>query len=266
MNVRLRSTLAGLGASGLVLSGIVAASAAPASAAPSGSYACGGGDIPGGTYSSISVTGWCTVPDGANLVILRDLTIAPGAAFDAQTHSTVEIGGNVFAKPGSMFGLGCTEAHPCNDGQPGTQTDTVNGNVILDRVFDAAINGSSIGGNLVSNGGGAGLLDPEAQFVPFSVKDDVIKGNVNINGLDTVWFGIIRTQIGGNVLLNDVHLSDNDGNEIVANEIGGNLVCHDMSPSPQLGDAVEGAPPGYGPNQVGGQTVGQCAALSSSNA
>ncbi len=91
-------------------------------------------------------------------------------------------------------------------------------------------------------GGGAGLLGPEAEFVPFSVKDDTIHGNVTINGLTTVWFGIIRSTVDHNVVL-----------EVPT------VTTHGMSPAPQLGDAVEGAPPGYGPNAVGAQRVGQCA-------
>lgn len=256
-----RSALAALSVCGLALTGVVAIGGPPATAAPAGSYTCAGGDIPGGTYTSLAVTGACTVPDGANLTVLHNLTVAPGAAFDAQTHSQVTIGGDVVAGRGSLFGLGCTEAHPCNDGNPGTQHDVVKGNVVLDHVFDAAINGDVIGGNVVSSGGGAGLLDPETDFVPFSVKDNVIKGNVIVSGLTTVWFGVIRSQIGGNVVLSNIRLSDPDGNEVVANTIVGNLVCHGVSPAPQLGDAVGGAPPGYGPSTVDGQRVGQCAAL-----
>lgn len=263
--MRLKCVLAGACAS-VVVAGLVAATAV---AAPHGAYTCTGGDLSGPTYSNVFVTGQCTVPNGANVVIRGNLMIAPGATFDAQTHSTVDIRGNVIAGHGSQFGLGCTAAHPCDGDQTeedGFSTnDSVGGNVILNGVYDAAINGDVIHGNLVSNGGGAGLLDPEKQFVPFSVKDDEIKGNVIVNGLQTVWFGIIRTKVGGNVVLNGIQLSDPDGNEIVADTIGGNLVCHGMNPAPQLGDAINdpNVPPGYGPSQIGGNAVGQCAALPS---
>ncbi len=258
--MRLRSVLAGICACVLIAGGLVAGTAA---AARGGAYTCAGGEIPAGTYGNVLVTGYCTVPNdpSANVVISGNLIIAPGAAFDAQFHSTVEIDGNVLAGKGSLFGLGCTEAHPCNDGTPGTQTDVVKGTIFLNQVFDAAINGDKIYGSLISIGGGAGLLDPETDFVPFSIKDDEIKGNVIVLGLETVWFGIIRTQVGGNVLLNNINLSDPDGNEIVADQIGGNLVCHGMSPAPQGGDAVEGAPPDYGTILLGGHAIGQCAAL-----
>ncbi len=243
---------------------LTAIGAVSASAAPSSALTCSGGPITTNTYSSITVTGACYVPDGANVTVLHNLTILAGASFDAQTNSAVTIYGNVVAGPGSQFGLGCTEAHPCEGSQPesGSTNDFVAGNVILNEVYNAAINGDHIGRNLISTGGGARTTADG--FVPFSVKDDTIDGNVVVSGLQTVWFGIIRSTIGGNVVLtNNVESGDPDANEVVANTIGRNLICHGNSPTPQLGDAVEGAPPGYGPNTVGGHAIGQCAELSS---
>lgn len=249
-----------VGAGVLALAGASSANAAKGSSGAA-NLSCSGGTIDSGTYKNVTVTGACTVVDGAEVTILGNLVVGAGAMFDAQTHSTVTIMKNVSAGPGSLFGLGCTEAHPCNDGQAGTQTDRVYGNVSLDQVFDAAINGVWIGGNLTSVGGGAGLLDPETQFVPFSVKDDVVEGNISVTGLTTVWFGVIRAQVGKNLIVKDVTLSDPDGNEIVANTIGGNLVCLGNTPTAQLGDAVEDGPPGYGPNTVGKKAIGECASL-----
>ncbi len=241
------------GAVALLLSGTAVASAR--GGAPT---ICSGGDIASGTYAGLTVTGVCTVPAGADVTINGNLTVAPGAVFDAQTDSHVAINGNVNAGPGSMFALGCTFAHPCDDGNPpsgGMTHDTVSGNVTLHQVFNAAINGDTIGGNLTSTGGGAGLLDPETDFVPFSIKDDVIGGNITVTNLTTVWFGIIRTQVGKNVTLHNINLSDPDGNEIVTDVIAGNLNCRRNSPAPQVGDS-EGAP-----NLVGKHAIGQCAGL-----
>lgn len=258
MKVRRSLTLAGLA---VLASGGFAAAAQSAQAAPGGgSYTCNG-ELTGPTYSNVVVTGSCTVPDGADVTVLHNITVGAGAMFDASTHSTLTVHGNVSGGPGSFVALGCTEAHPCDDEVPGNiGDDVVDGNVTLDHVYDAAINGVTIGGNLTSVGGGAGLA--EDQFIPFSVKDDTIGGNVSVSGLRTTWFGVIRSQIGGNVTLTDIVLADPDGNEIVANDIGRNLVCHGLSPAPQLGDAVEGAPEGYGPNTIGGKAVGQCAEIS----
>jgi hypothetical protein len=243
------------GAAILAVSGLSTA----ANAATTGSITCSG-ELASGTYSNVSVTDSCMVPDGAAVTVMHNITVAPGAMFNASTHSTLSVGGNVTAGAGSMVALGCTEAHPCVDGMPGEiGADTIAGNVTLDHVFTAAINGVTIGKNLSSVGGGSGYtLDP---WIPFSIKDDTIHGNLTVTGLRTSWFGVIRTTVGRNVVLTDIKGADPDSNEVVADTIGRNLVCHGLSPAPQLGDAVEGAPPGYGPSTVGGRAVGQCASL-----
>jgi hypothetical protein len=237
---------------------LVVGSTAGASARGGAPTVCSGGNIASGTYAGLVVTGVCTVPAGADVTITGNLIVAPGAIFDAQTDSQVTIEGNVLAHRGSAFALGCTFAHPCNDGNPpagGTTHDTVSGNVTLVHVFDAAINGDTIGGNLTSTGGGAGLLDPRTDFVPFSIKDDVIGGNLTVTNLTTVWFGVIRTQVGKNVILHNITLSDPDGNEYVSDVIAGNLNCRRDSPAPQVGDS------GGAPNVVGKHALGQCATL-----
>lgn len=245
--------------SAALLIGSLTAAAQSAQASPNSSFTCNG-DLASGTYGNVVVPQGCTVPDGAHVTVLHNISVAAGAAFDASTHSTLAVHGNVSGGPGSFVALGCTEAHPCDDEAPGNIGDvTIDGNVSLDHVYDAAINGVTIGRNLTSVGGGAGLS--EDQFIPFSIKDDTIGGNVSVSGLRTTWFGVIRSQVGGNVTLTDIVLADPDGNEVVANDIGRNLVCSGLSPAPQLGDAVEGAPPGYGPNMVGGKAVGQCVGL-----
>jgi hypothetical protein len=251
MKVRRASVIAF--AAGLVVTGLT--SAAQAAGPVAGT--CSGGDIASGTYSSLTVTGQCTVPEGASITILHKLKIRRGAMFDAQgAPSDVSIGGSVIARRGSLFGLGCTPAHGCETGTTFSHA-SVGRNIILHHVYDAAINGVEVGGNVVSHGGGAGFVLP-GDFVPFSVKDDVIHGNLIVSDLTTTWFGVIRSTIDGNVILRRIHLDDPDGNEIVHNTIGKNLVCRDLDPAPQLGDAVEGAPPDYGYSTVGGRAIGQC--------
>jgi hypothetical protein len=223
---------------------------------------CPGGVLDSGVYRSVRVSGTCQVPDGAKVLVLHNIVVRRGASFDASTHSELKVLGNVFGARRSMVALGCTDAHPCStDGQPGVVgADVVHGSVLLNHVYNAAINGVTIKKNLISIGGGAGLLDPETQFVPFSVKDDTIGRNVIVVGLHTVWFGVIRSNIGGNVLLLRNKMSDPDANEVVANTIGKNLICYGNSPASQFGDAIgdPGLPPGYGPNSVGGHARGQC--------
>jgi hypothetical protein len=218
---------------------------------------CTGGEIASGTYQNLWVTGECTVPADAHVTVVHNLKVAHDAAFIAdQAPSTVSIGGNVVAGPRSFFGLGCTPAHGCETSST-FSNDSVGGNITLKYVYDAALNGIEVGGNVRSEGGGAGFVFPNG-FVPFSVKDDIIHGNLSVRGLKTTWFGVIRSQIDGNVTLKYIKNDDPDGNEVVHDTVGGNLVCRGMSPHPQFGDAIQGAPPGYQYSTVGGRVVGQC--------
>lgn len=245
-----------VGAATLALGGTTAANASPP-----GPGGCSGGPIYGGTYSSFSVTGDCWLAYGAQLVVQGNLTISPGAELDATQYSTssLTVRGNLTAGKGAQFAMGCSrEAHPCSDGgHKAHGQDSVKGNVALDRVFNAAINNAVIGNNLTSTGGGAGPYAPG--FVPFSVKDDTIGGNVSVTGLSTVWFGIIRSTIGGNVLVANTRGTDPDSNEILTNRIGGNLACYGNWPRAQYGDAI--SEPVNGPNVVRGVAAGECAIL-----
>ena len=263
MNKALKALAATAGAAAIVLSGTAVASAR--GGAPT---TCSGGAITSGTYSGLTITGNCYVATGATVVVNGNVNVAPGAAFDGSTDSQITINGNVYAGPGSFFALGCSQAHPCDpDGglpptgegtppQGGFSThDVVTGNVTLDNVFDAAINGDTIYGNLTSTGGGPGLLDPETDFIPFSIKDDVIYGNLTVTDLTGVWFGVIRTQVGKNVTLQNIVMSDPDGNEVVTDQISGNLNCSGMDPAPQVGDSEGDAV------VVGKHANGQCAGL-----
>jgi hypothetical protein len=230
----------------------------PAAQAHAWQSVCTGGDIASGTYQNLKITGDCTVPAGAHVRVVHNLKIAPWARFQADlAPSRVHIGGNVWAGHDSFFGLGCTAAHGCDKVGSDTSVTSVGGNITLKYVYDAAINGVEVGGNVRSKGGGAGFVLPD-QFVPFSVKDDIIHGNLVVRGLKTSWFGVIRTQVDGNVILKYIKNDDPDGNEVVHDTIGGNLVCRGLSPAPQFGDAIEGAPPGYRYSTVGGRVVGQC--------
>src|SRR3974390_1763382 len=109
--------------SGAVATGMVGLTSI-ASAAPSGTaYTCTGGDIPSGTYASITVTGFWDVPaDGTAVInVVGNLNVAAGAVFDAQSSpSTILVGHNVTAASGSHTRLGCQPktrppAHPPRD-------------------------------------------------------------------------------------------------------------------------------------------------------
>ena len=252
--MNLSRTLVLAGAAVLALSGIPGI--AQATSPPS--TTCSGGRINSGTYDHLRVTGACSVPEGADVTIMHGLTITRGSSFSADTKpSEVHIGGDVVARRGSTFALGCTPAHGCEGGDSFSVAD-IGGDVRLDHVYNAAINGVSIGGSVISAGGGAGFVFDKGQFVPFSIKDDFIHGDLRVWRLKTTWFGVIRSTINGTVALRRIKNDDPDGVEVVHNTIGQDLICFRNHPKPQFGDADDGAPPGYPYSTVGGHVYGQC--------
>ena len=128
----------------LAVAGALALSAGtPAMAAGPKAYTCSGGAISSGNYSSIKVTGACSVAADAVINVGGNVTVAPGAVFDAQSApSTIRVGGSVTGGAGSLVGLGCqppsytgNSAHTCAVEPEGHSTITVGGNV---TVTDAA--------------------------------------------------------------------------------------------------------------------------------
>lgn len=258
-------TMVSLAAAGTLLFPVGMASAAPSS--KSAAVTCTGGEIASGTYSSVTVAGDCSVPAGATVTITGNLTVLSGAMLDADSApSTVTVGHNVVGYPGSAIGLGCTAAHGgCTAGGPDgngpyagqLSNILIKGNVSLDHVFNAALDGITVNGNVSSVGGGAGMSFPG--FIPFSVKDDTIHGNLTVSGLTSTWFGVIRSTIDGNVVLSNISMADPDANEVVHDTIGKNLICTNLFPAPQIGDADEGIPdPSYPYSTVGRNVIGQC--------
>ena len=230
-----------------------------ASAAPPGAAACSGGTIAAGTYKSLTVTGTCLFGPGT-LNVTGNLTVAPGATLNDHIASsfgvTVHVGGNVLVGQGGVIGLGNYNPVP-----PHTSA-VVDGNVIADQPGTLYLGGMTIHGNLISNGGSG----PGRNF---PIKDDTIDGNVILQGWSGLWFGLIRTHVGGNAVISHMAGSQTglpgtefegilDSTEVVSNTIGGNLICLANTPVAQIGDAAE---EGGGPNTVGGNKLGECAGL-----
>lgn len=228
---------------------------------------CTGGEIRSGTYSSITVTGACSVAKDAVVTVKGDITVRKGARLDAQSSpSTIAVGRNVNAARGSMLGLGCqpaalmgNSAHPCVDanGDPIEDpnvfsTISVKGNVTALGASVVLINGIKVGKNLTIVGGG----DPE---IPWSVKNNTIKGNLWVSNLTTNWFGALFNKVGRNVTLLNIKLvEDHPGAAgvvfVVQNTIKRNLFCKGL---PGVsGGFVPGAV-----NKVGGKALGQCKGL-----
>ena len=232
-------------------------------------YTCSGGDfstsdfvhIPGGDYSSITVTGACDVAPGAAIHVVGNLNVAPGAVFDAQSApSTITVGYNVTAGAGSLLGLGCQPdvpgrtGHPCVDPYADEHSSiTVNGNVTATGANTVLLNGVAVEGNVTLTGGGGDI--------PWSVKNNTIGRNLTVDEVTADWFGALFNHIGGNATLTNITATDPEEVEaggippvyIVRNTIGRNLTCMGIGPALSFGFY-----PGQ-VNTVGHNANGQCA-------
>ncbi|MCB0989243.1 MAG: hypothetical protein H6519_05125 [Microthrixaceae bacterium] len=255
--------LAVFAASVLVSGGV--ASAAPMD--PPGVFTCRGGDfdsnelavVPSGTYNQLRIAGACRPAPGAVIRVRGSLFVTPGSAFDAQSApSTITVFGNVNAAAGSILGLGCqppsmtgNSAHECVEDPGGHSTISVMGSVNATDVNTLLLNGVSVRRNVNVSGGGG--------FIPWSIKNNIIGGNLNVSGVTTNWFGAMFNTVGGDVnLFNITSLEfDHPGGPVyvVRNTVGRNLTCVGLVP---------GVSGGFRPgpaNEVGLHTFGQCVGL-----
>jgi hypothetical protein len=240
-----------------------------------GSLTCSGGtsgnptQIPAGTYNGLTVTGICRIV--GNVTVNGNLAVAAGAMLNdhAVSFGTVHVTGNVTVGNGAVLGLG-------KYGAPFVQSGSVvDGSVVADAPLTLYLGGLTVHGNVVSNGGGSGAAGP---FRNFPTKDDVIGGNLIVQGWQGGWIGIIRDNVGGNVVFSNnasvLHQTpvpcgdpggpvctgsapgaDPDSTEVDTNTIGGNLICQNNAPAAQRGDA-----PASQANSVAGNKIGECAA------
>ena len=274
-----------LGVLGTVaVAGALVLSGGPAMAAVSGmaptAYTCAGGDlasgnfisIPSGNYASITVTGACNIQPDAVINVAGNINVARGAALDAQSApSTITVGHNVTAGPGSLLGLGCLPnppghmtGHPCVIEPNGSSDITVKGNVTAWDANTILLNGITVKGNVTLIGSeGTATVDERATAIPWAIKDNTIGGNLIAADMTPLWIGLLDNKVGGNVILFNIHITDglppnNDPTptiQVASNAIGRNLICYGLAP------AVAG---GFIPGQVnvvGGKALGQCAKL-----
>lgn len=241
---------------GLTVALVLGIAGTTANAAAPGSATCGGGPIAGGTYSSLTVTGFCFW-GGDPVTITGNLTVAPGGTLNDHDFSTatVVVGGNVTVGKGGILGLGSYDPFS------GQQT-VVDGNITANQPISLYLSFITVHGNVVSNGGGGGVT---GEFRNFPTKDNVIDGNLIVQGWTGGWIGAFRNHVGGNLIFNDntsvlngldpsnVTVGvDPDSSEIATNTIGGNLICQGNVPAAQIGDS------GGAPNAAGGNKLGQC--------
>jgi hypothetical protein len=274
---------------GLVIAnpGLVAAS----TTASAGTATCTGSlDTPGtlsGTYGSVTVTGNCVV-DAGPVHINGNLTIAPGATLAAiyglndttmSGNSNMTVYGNLTVDKGASLMLGCYSRivtnwgayhllklpdFPCTD-DPNQSAPTLNshdvvyGNLISNDPLGTVVHNSVVRGNVVQNGGGAGLgCAPVGIFnkyfgLPdYSLYSDVnVGGNLVVNGLDTCWSGAMRNRVGGNMVITN-NTGVGDAQEVVTNVIYGNMICYNNTPKVEYGDS-DGRP-----SKVAGDATGEC--------
>jgi len=223
---------------------------------PSARYTCSGGEIPSGTYASITVTGPCSVATDAVIKVAGDIDVRSGAVFDAQSApSTITVGRNVIGGAGSLVGLGCqppaltgNSAHECAIEPDGYSTITVKGSVMAFKADTVLLNGITVNHNVLLLGGGGDI--------PWSIKNNTIGGNLTAIGQKPEWLGVLFNHVGGSVRLFRITLHDVDpgapGVYVVQNTIGHDLFCAQLDPGVS-GGFVPGAV-----NVVGGHAFGQC--------
>jgi hypothetical protein len=247
------------------LTAIVVAVGALQLVSPAASYAasgqtCSGGSVAAGSYSSLTITGPCTVDTGT-VTVARDLTVAPGgelvAAFGG---SDVNVGGNLAVGTNGVLVLGCEpEAFPCFNDPTLTTHDTVRLNLRAQGALAVIVHASTIGNNSIVQGGGGGVTCgssipnfPMIGPAYLDFEDNTISGNSIIQGVQSCWAGYIRNHVSGNVNYQRNTFADPDASELTTNNVGRNMICFNNNPAVQFGDS-QGTP-----NIVGGKALGEC--------
>jgi len=237
-------------------------------------YTCGGGSVGGGTYASLTITGFCDVVPGAVINVVGNLTVAPGAFFDAQSSpSTITVGKNVTAGQDSIMGLGCqpyslfhpdgspvtNSGHPCQNDPTGHSVIHVMGNLATTNATLVLLNGITVNGNVALDGSGSHVLPPFIPADDWSIKTNTVGGNLSLSGISVDWVGVMRNHTGKNINLTNIAAND-PGDPfakvfVVANDAGWNLNCSGLVP---------GVSGGFDPtehNTAGRKATGQCVGI-----
>jgi len=198
------------------------------------------------------VDGPCFVLDGAVINVVGNINVGAGAMFDAQSApSTITVGRNVTGAAGSLVGLGCQpnppsgspSAHPCEANPTGSSTILVKGNVSITDATAALLNGITVKGNVTITGGGS-------PFIPWSIKNNTIDGNLTVSDLMVTWVGALFNTVGKNLSLTNITITDvaEEGGSldvyVVRNTIGRNLNCSGLSGTAAYGNVVARASTG----------------------
>ena len=227
--------------------------AGSASAAPTNAT-CDGGTIAAGRYTSLTITGDCSLPDSGTVTVNGGLQLAPDSSLNGATPANLVVHGNVSVGSGAALVLGCDPEVGCEV----TTEPQITGGLTANGALAVIVHNATIRGNVSIQGGGGGVsCDPLLMGGPayMDLENSQISGGVSITGVNSCWMGFIRNSVSGTVNISGNTLADPDAIEVVTNSIRGSLVCTGNDPIAKIGDS-EGAP-----NNVTGSKVGECAPL-----
>lgn len=243
--------------------GVTAAAASTGDSSEHGDATCWGGSIASGVYSNLKIAGACNA-DAGPVRVKDDLTVLSGGSLIATFGgSDVTVRGDVEVKTDGVLVLGCEPINQICSNDPDQKVgsfftrDRVGGDLRGNNALAVIVHLTVIGHDVSLNGGGGGVSCaspvPAIASPPYGdFEDDVIGGDLKINGWQSCWLGVFRDAIARNVQFNDNVTADPDGNELGTNSILGDLRCARNTPSPQLGDS------GGSLNNVFGHAFGQC--------
>jgi hypothetical protein len=228
-----------------------------------GDATCWGGSIAPGAYSNLKIAGACNA-DAGPVKVKDELTVLPGGILIASFGgSDVTVRGDVEVKSNGVLVLGCEPVNYICSNDPDQKIgsfftrDHVGGDIRAEDALTVIVHLTVIGRDVSLYGGGGGVSCaspvPAIASPPYGdFEDNVIGGDLKINGWQACWLGVFRDAVAHNVEFNDNVTADPDGNELGTNSIVGDLNCARNSPSPQVGDS------GGSLNNVFGRAKGQC--------
>jgi hypothetical protein len=283
--------------SGVILGGAAAAGASEPAHGSNihGSYNCTSGNIPPGTYKSMTISGVCFMSDG-NVVVKGNLTVKPGALLDNGTPgdpasstksppvvaANLYVGGNVKVGKGAVLVLGCSPNSACGGAQPpktpppgpGISSAQIRGNLTANQALGVVVHSSSIGGNFTDIGGGGGTMGgvatggcfAAAPPAPWSEDTGSLAGNpvytdvedASIGGNYTI-AGVSSCWLGSlrNQIRGNATFIGNQMGDPDAMEIGNNLVGRNLTCFNN--DPAPQFGDGASSDLVAGRASGQCA-------